>query len=208
LFNASAFYYDYRNIQVNIQTNQGGVLRTILQNAANAESYGFDAEARIPLSPAFELRGGFAWTHATYSSFSDALLTFPVTDPAGVPIGGNTQGPGDASGNDMIRSPDITANLAGTFTTALMGGELQLTATGSYNDGWYWDPGNTVKEDAFFLLNSRASWKDASRRFELFAYGENLTSAKFCLYANNTTTGNGCAPARPWRAGVGFNVFF
>lgn len=191
-----------------MQTNEGGRLVARILNAASAESYGFEAEAIVPVDPSFTLRGGFAWTHGRYKRFPGALLTFPRVDANGVPIGGNTQSAQDASGSTMIRAPEITANLTGTYTSELAGGELRLSATGSYNDGFFWTIGDRVKQDSYFILNGRASWMEPGKHYEVFAYGENLGNAKYGIYGGSSTTGDFVSPARPWRAGAGVRVFF
>ena len=157
--NTSAYYYKYKDIQVQIQRNDPvtNVVSVNLVNAADAEIYGFDIEGSVPLSNSFRLSGGVAYTHARYDSFPGAIITSPIVNDQGVPIGGNTQAPGDASGKNMIRAPDWTGNLTATYTTDLMGGGLDLSVTGSYNGHYFWDPGNTVKEDAYFLLSAKAS---------------------------------------------------
>ncbi|NLR73481.1 TonB-dependent receptor [Novosphingobium sp. ERN07] len=208
IINTSAFYYKYNQIQVQIQTNSGSGLATILQNAASAEIYGADFEFTLPVSEAFSLQGGAAWTHARYKDFKGAIITRPLRNASGVAIGGNSQGPGDASGKDMIRTPEFTANLSGTYNVPLADGELQLSANGSYNSGFFWDPANVVEEGDYFILNARVSWLSPDKHYRLSVFGENLTDAKYHFYVNNTSTGNSGAPARPWSASAAINVYF
>jgi iron complex outermembrane recepter protein len=208
MINTSAYYYKYSQIQVQIQTNSGGGLATVLQNAASAEIYGADLEVTVPVNDAFSLRGGAAWTHARYKNFKGAIITTPLVNASGVPIGGNSQAPGDASGNAMIRTPEFTTNLTGTYSVPLAGGGLEVSATGSYNSGFYWDPANLLKEDGYFILNARVSWLSPDKHYRLSVFGENLANEKYFFYVNNTTTGNSGAPAKPWSVGGAINVYF
>lgn len=206
--NASAFYYDYKDIQVQIQTNQGGTAVAILQNAAAAKIWGADLDLTLPISKNFTLQGGAAYTHARYKNFKDALLTYPLVNASGVPIGGNSQTAGDASNNNMIRTPEWTANVSGTYTAPLGGGSLETTLTGSYNGGFFWDVGNSIKEDPYFLLSARVSWQTQDKRYRISIWGNNLTNTQYSFYANNTQTGNSYAPAKPLTAGVAFETSF
>src|SRR5690606_31162936 len=104
-FNAAAFYYSYDDIQV--QALQPSTGLTALTNAARAEIYGVEMESQVPLNRTLTLRGGFAYTHAQYTDFPGALLTFPRTTGCGVNPNlpcGNTQSTADASGNRMVRT--------------------------------------------------------------------------------------------------------
>lgn len=206
--NTSAFYYKYKDIQVQIQQNLNGVVSVKLLNAADAEIYGFDLEGSVPVTDAFRLSGGVAYTHARYQSFPGAIITVPIVNAQGVPIGGNTQIAGDASGKDMIRAPDWAANLTAAYKTEVMGGELDMSMTGSYSSGFYWDPANTIKEAPYFLLSAKASWLSPEKTYKLSVWGQNLTDKKYRIYVNNTTTGNSGSPGRPLTFGGSIEVFF
>ncbi|MFT3754456.1 MAG: TonB-dependent receptor [Pseudoxanthomonas sp.] len=206
-FSSSAYYYDYQDIQVQIQTNVNGVLATVLQNAANAEIYGVDAELAVSVTDSFKINAGAAWTHARYADYEGAIITSPIIVD-GVAVGGNTQTPGDASGNRMIRTPEFTANLTGTYTKPLLGGELELSATGSYNDGFYRDPGNLLKEDPYFLVSGRVAWTSPNGAYRVSVWGRNLLDEEYLFYVNNTSSGNSGAPAMPASYGIKFETFF
>jgi outer membrane receptor protein involved in Fe transport len=64
---ASAFYYDYRNQQVQ-DTRAGPV--AFLVNAPKAEIYGAEAEARLRLSPAITLTASGGYLHAVYKELT------------------------------------------------------------------------------------------------------------------------------------------
>ncbi len=114
--NLSAFYYDYSNIQVAVQTNINGTNTGVLQNAATAEIYGADADVTAVLDDHWQAEAGAAYTHARYTDFPNALVTTPI------PGGGNTQTPMDVSGNDMVRTPTFTGNLTLSYNADLFGG--------------------------------------------------------------------------------------
>src|SRR5690606_24334524 len=102
-FNTAAFYYDYKDQQVNAFI---GATRTLL-NAASSEIYGLDFEIVCAVTDALTLTWTGAYLHARYDSFPTAPLFTPVPAP-GI---GNIAAPADASGNDVVNSPDFTSTL-------------------------------------------------------------------------------------------------
>ena len=107
VLNASAYHYDYDDIQINAISPQNGL--TFLLNAARAEIYGGDLEFQAPVTPELTLSGGLAYTHGRYTDFPNAIFFTPR------PTGGNIQSTRDASGNTMLRAPTWTANLTAEY---------------------------------------------------------------------------------------------
>lgn len=200
--NLSAFHYDYTDIQVGVQTNIGGVSQGVLQNAASARIYGVEGDLTALLSENWKIRLGAAYTDAKYEEFTNALLTTPRAG------GGNTQAPGDASGNDMIRSPELMANGTLTYTRPLSSGELDASVTVSYNSGSYWDPGNRVKQDAYTLVNSRLAWTSSDNKYRAELWGTNLTDEEYYYYVSVSSTGDSGSYQRPRSVGVTLTRYF
>ena len=203
-FNTSAYYYDYKNIQVQIQVNNNGVLSTVLQNAATANIYGLDADFKAQLTDNWRVDAGAAWTHARYDSYNSALITTPIfkTVNGVVYSNGNSVLAGSAGGNDMIRTPEFTGNVTLTYVHDLPVGSVEASGTTSYNGGFFWDPGNRVKQDAYTIVNAQISWLSSDRRLKLTAWGRNLADEKYCFYSNQTSTGDSCAIGRPLSVGL------
>lgn len=195
---AAAFYYDYKDIQVQAVTPATGL--TTLSNAAAGESYGLEGQVGLPLNDSFTLTAGAAWTHATYSSFPTALLTTPR------PTGGNTQGPGSATGNDMIRTPEVTANLTLAYAAPVWGGTLQASVNEYYNSGFYWEAGNRLEQKAYHLLNAQVGWEPAGERWRISAWVRNLGDTVYQLYVVDTTAADAVAYAPPRQFGMTFEV--
>ncbi|WP_447752246.1 TonB-dependent receptor [Sphingopyxis fribergensis] len=194
----SAFYYDYTDIQVQILTSIGGVNTTVIQNAADATVYGGDAEFNYRVSDVFSLQGGVAYTHGRYDSFLGAVLTEPL------PNGGNRQFLGDASGNKMIRTAPLTVNLGFNFNHPVNDNlAVEINSVAAYNSGFYMDPGNRVKQEAFTLINASASLVFGSDgRFKLGIWARNLLDEEYNIYAAQSTTGDNIAYGRPRSIGV------
>ena len=92
--NASAFYYNYRNIQV-VSYPAG---TEVIYNGAQSHLYGVDLDFKaVPLTN-LTVSGGFEWLHATFSSFPDAQLSTPAAG------GGTILSTFDASGKHFAFS--------------------------------------------------------------------------------------------------------
>lgn len=200
--NASAFYYDYSDIQVGVQTNVGGVSAGVLQNAATAKIYGVDGDVTAQLTDNWRLRLGAAYTHATYGKYTGALLTTPRVG------GGNTQTPGDASGNELIRSPEWMINGTLSYNKELSYGRLESSATVSYNGGFFWDPRNRVKQDPYTLINANLAWISPDKKYRLEAWAKNLTDVTYYYYVSVSTTGDSGSFQRPRTFGVSLTRYF
>lgn len=201
--NASAYYYDYKDIQVQIQTNLGGNVLTLYQNAATAKIYGADLDLTAVLTDRWRAQVGLAYTHARYDKYKDALITTPAVDPVtGLPIGGNVQTAGDASDKEMIRTPELTANVTLTYHRPLQTGALEASVTGAYNSGFFWDPGNRVEQDAYTLVNAQLTWISPQHRYRVSLWGQNLTDETYVIYGNTTGTGDSAAYGRPITYGI------
>jgi iron complex outermembrane receptor protein len=202
--NAAAFYYKYKNIQV--QEIVSGA--TISLNAAAAEMKGVDVDFVFAPTRFFTLQGGAEWLHGRYTDFKNAPFNIPNLGPTGQPIGGNTQSAGDATGFDTVRSPEATANLSGDYRVPLSAGSLDFVVSYSYNSGFAWDPDNRVREPAYSLVNASAGWSSPTDRFGLRLWGTNLTDHQYCSYAEATTLLDFCSPNPPRMYGVSVSLHF
>jgi len=176
--NMAAFYYDYTDIQL---AKISGAAQTIL-NAAEAEVYGFDMDFDAVITERFSINGGLALLDAEYTEFEGAPIINP--NPA-FPFGTVEVNCGvfpevcDVSGNKMIRTPDMTYNLGALYNLPLAGGELSLAGSYSYNDGFFFEVDNRLKQDSYALFNAHIKWTSPDDRFYVRAYGRNLTNEKY-----------------------------
>ena len=109
-FNASAFDYDYRDLQVQKVVNAAA----ILVNAATARVRGVETEFVIrPVQP-FELSGNVSLLDAKFTAFT-------TSDPARPALGVM-----DLSGNELPQAPRLTANAAAQYTFDLHQADLAL----------------------------------------------------------------------------------
>lgn len=176
--NFAAFYYDYKNIQV----QKVGVAATGIINGAAARIYGADLELDARLSPAFRLTGSAAYTNAQFTSFTNA--------PFATPGGGVPTFPGDASGNDIPKSPRFQANLAANYTADLNdGSEITATLAGQYSTRYFFEANNVVSQNAYARLNAAVTWTSADDRFLVGVFGNNLTNKAVGIYSSTLSDG-------------------
>lgn len=168
---ASAFYYDYKDLQVN--RFQGA--SSILVNAGRSRIYGGDIQFSGELFTNLRIDLGGAYTHAKYRDFAEAPSYLGTGFP-GDPIRTTNI---DASGNTMLRSPKFTGNAAVTYTQPMTAGNLDLNVSYYRTTKFYFDPAHNAEQKGYGLLNARATWTTADDRYSISIFGNNLTDTVY-----------------------------
>ncbi|MBB3862340.1 iron complex outermembrane receptor protein [Novosphingobium hassiacum] len=195
--NLAAFHYTYANIQLTSITS-GGVPQ--LLNAASSRYNGVDGE--IVYVPAVSrgsltLRTAFSILGAHYSSYPNAVFLTPR------PTGGNIQSTGDATGNRSVNSPRFTSTVGIDYEVPLNGSiKAGLNATWSYNDGFFWDSQNRLRQPSYNIVNMQASLATLDSRWRLRVYARNLLNEQYYSFLSPGTFGDPGAPAAPRTYGV------
>ncbi|GGC12929.1 TonB-dependent receptor [Novosphingobium endophyticum] len=194
-FNPSVFYYDYRNLQVSSFVN--GILT--ISNAANAEIYGLDLDATAAITTGLTLSGGLSLLHARYKDFNGASISTPL------PGGGNLITSGSAAGNRLQATPDWTLNLAVDYSIPVGENELQLHGDYYYNDGWYPEAENRVRQPSYNLFNASIAYVFNDQRYSARIWGRNLGNTAYALQMNSQAVGDaiGMAPGRTFGVTLG-----
>lgn len=205
--NASVFYYDYKNQQVSVTTDVGGVSLSVLNNAASSEIYGADLEATIKPTPEFNIRGGLSLLHARYKKYPNAIITIPTTVD-GVEVGGNTPTETDVSGNHTIRSPEWTLTLTATYRKQFPTGSLLLTGTYYHTDSFFFEAGNRVSQPAYDLVNGRIAWTFGDSGLTAAVWGKNLTNKAYIQSAFILDNMDGASYAPPRTYGFELSYSF
>lgn len=200
--NASAYYYDYDDMQV--QKLVTGT--TLLLNAAGAVIKGLDADVAFAASDALTLRSGVALARGRYTDFSDAPFFFPTLDSSGRAVGGNQQVVGDASGLHTVRTPQQTANLSADYRVAALGGDVNFAFNYYYNGGFAWDPDNRLQQSSYQVANASIEWTAPGNDWGVRLWGRNLTDTHFCAYAAARPLLDSCSPAPPRTYGITFSA--
>ncbi|MEE4451021.1 TonB-dependent receptor [Novosphingobium resinovorum] len=194
--NASAFHYDYKDLQVTIVENAV----TLQTNAAKARIDGFEVESTIVPIPGLYLDASVAYTNARYSDYENAQFYVTLTG------GGYTTTTGDATGNRLQSAPrwSMTAGArydieteAGRFTPA-----VNYTRRGPY----YWDTQNIVREPTQNLLGASLTYTSLYDRWSLRLWGKNLLNDKIRAWTIQRVELFGSTPSAPRTYGATLGV--
>lgn len=163
--NGSAFRYDYKDLQVFAFVIINGVGFSTISNAADARIYGAELEVQwLPIDNLF-LNLGMGLLRTKYEDF---------VIPAG-----------DFSGNEIPMSPELTLNGLAQYDVPMGSrGDIRVQVDFNYQDDVYFDSLNNplLSQDSYTLYNARVSWHSADERWEVAAFGRNLTDEEYMVY--------------------------
>ena len=162
-FNTSAFYYDYKNLQVS--AFRDGL--TITTNAAEATVWGLEAEVNMRASEQLSINGSAAYLDATYDEF---VSTF-----------GNATGV-DLSGNRLNNAPKVSLNVNATYEVPLSNGaRVDIFGQLSYQSRVFHTQNNEdlIGQDGFALLDARIAYVAEDESWEIAVFGKNLTDEEY-----------------------------
>jgi iron complex outermembrane receptor protein len=214
----SAFYYDYRDLQVSIF--RSGTAEII--NAASSKIYGLDGQVRYRFSDAFEVNVGAAYTHARYKNFPGAPIY--TVCPAGgfaagskyqfecIPGGGSTfyvNTDNNLRDVTMQRAPEFTGNIGARYRADLGGGRLILSGNLFYSSKLFFGPsGIQFPQSGYETLSLRAEWTDASDRFTIGLWGDNVTNSRYKTQVQYANNGIGANWNKPTTFGIDLGARF
>jgi iron complex outermembrane recepter protein len=196
--NAAAFYYNYKDIQIE-EVATGGLE---LENAAAAKMKGIDIDFTFLPIDALTLRGGLEVMRGYYTNFQNAPFLSPNLGPGGMPVGGNAQNVSNASGFDSVRTPKETATFSAAYRLSVPGGNLNFVISDYYNSGFAWDPDNRLRQPNYDVLNASIDWRVDSKGWGVRLWGRNLTGAQYCTFETASNLLDSCSPASPKTYGI------
>jgi len=167
--NTSAFYYDYKDLQVYTLITRGASTAQILNNASAAKVYGLEAEVQARPVDGLMLSLGASLLHSEYEDFK-------TLDGAGNPV--------DNSGNTMVNAPKLSLNAGAYYEYGLPGGDAVVTTlNANYKTKIYTDTGNTERlaQDPVLLVDGRLGWRSPDGAYETGIWGKNLLDKKYLV---------------------------
>jgi len=168
--NASVFYYDYKDIQLNIVTAVNNQTVSRLANGAQGEAYG--AEFELEAIPVQNL----------HVNFGLGLLHTEFTD--------YTSGTDDYSGNHFVRAPSVSAVIGADYRIPLnVGGAVILGTDWNTRSRQYFftnDQSANMRSGGYTLGNARVTYELPGETTRVTAYVNNLTDKE---YRNHTLPG-------------------
>jgi iron complex outermembrane receptor protein len=182
-FETAAFYYDYKDLQVNSLNDEPGFgVVTVLTNAATAKIWGLEGSGAWAVTPNFNLRAGVAYTHARYGDFPNATVSIPLplANPTAIVQIGE-----DFSGQRIARAPDWTANIGADYTIPIGDGRLVIAGNGYYSSAYAptteaYNPATGQPyyyDKAYFIANFTVDY--TRDRYTLGAWVNDLGDARF-----------------------------
>jgi iron complex outermembrane receptor protein len=154
--NVSAFYYDYKDLQVYTVIQRNGLPVQLFTNASKARVYGGEAEIEARPMAGLSLTLGASLLNAEYKDFQS--------------LGD------DYSGNTLPSAPRTSLNGAARYERAVGGGKLITQLDFTYRGKVYYDTANTerLSDKARTYVNGQVGWAFADGRYELGVWGKNL----------------------------------
>jgi iron complex outermembrane recepter protein len=160
--NATAFFYKYKNLQVQQIIGTG----VSIINAPQAEIKGLELESSWRASKRFGAFASIALLDAKYTEF---VLPDGAVGPALVNV----------AGNRLNHSPKLSINLGFDVTpnVEVFGGSLNLRADGSYRSETFVREFNNPRferNDPYFIANASLGWTNASEKLLVRGFVTNL----------------------------------
>jgi iron complex outermembrane receptor protein len=175
---ASAFWYDYEDLQTQTFTNVGAVSLIKLGNVDSATVKGLDVQAIWLPVRGLTLSAGLGLLDTKLGSFRTA-------GPGGVVV--------VPKGNKLPNAPDVTLNLQGRYAwTVADGWTAALQGGAHYSDKVFKEALNTsyLSADSYWLFDARAALTSASG-WEVAVWAKNLTDKRYVAQVTDNGIGMG-----------------
>jgi len=184
VINAAVFYTETDDYQVFRPTPTLSAFNYQVMNAEKAWSLGGELEVVYTPVERLRLDAGFGYTYAQFDRFID-------------PFSG-----GDFGGNRINFVPELTTTVGAQYTCSFgLFTRLEVQVVG---DTWF-DEANTVKQQAYAVLNARLGYE--FENFGIYLFGKNLTDQRYFSNALDFGAGYGGqflgTPGDPVTFGVG-----
>lgn len=182
--NASAFYYDYLDTQVNATVSGSAGIYNQLFNVPKSRIYGLDIDGTYRFSRAFDVRAAVAYTHARYTDFPFAPAYSTVATPEtgfGLVFLNSSA---DASGNKMVRAPELTVSTAFNYHADLGNDRrLDVSVSPHYSSRVYFTFDNSLSQGGYTLVDANATLS-LGQNLTLSVFGRNLTDKAYSVGKN------------------------
>ncbi|USA44410.1 TonB-dependent receptor [Spongiibacter taiwanensis] len=200
--NAAIFHYTIDSPQQQfISFLAGGAVQ--FENSGEQQQRGFEFDITTPIFPSLVdnlvLSAGALFLDAEYTDYKNASGFSAET---GLFEGGN-----DYSGNQIVKSPDVTGTVSLLKTIEMRGGPLELGVDYYYTSEYSFAPQGTdnVIQEGYGLLGARVSYLYEPWNLRTTLYGKNLTGEDYNIGLFQTDFGTMGARAPQEYYGVRVN---
>lgn len=175
--NASAFYYDYTNIQVSNYISTS----LFITNGAKARIYGGEAELLISPVEGLTLNTAAAYTHDRFTSYPDADYNYVVPGCDFSNPSSSRVCQADASGNKLPNTPTFSGNVGFAYQAAIGDGSFGITGNVYHNSGWFGTTDNDVRmrQEKYELVNGSVYWEPNDNGLRITLWVDNLFNEKY-----------------------------
>lgn len=220
--NATLFYYDHKDIQLNVQAPnplnlQNPPTGSFSQNAARGEVKGFELEAQWQPTENLRLAGSLNIIDAKYKDFYPVLSVSGVTQEV------------DRSGNVYFRTPKYMANLDLEYRIPLNGkGTVILATDWVYRSHQYYDAARqgakqgevaraldgTVyqsgwqEQGAYWLGNAKVAYLTPDEKVEYFVTVNNVADENYVVNSTAASPSYPVSLGSPRFINAGFTARF
>jgi len=200
IFNTSAFYYDFKNIQ--FQRVNAGVVITL--NGPSAKLYGVEAELTGRVTPELSLHANGGYLHTRIGDFPGAPNTNRLPngrDDFGDPTF-------NAKGNRMPFAAKFSGNIGFEYRRPMDGGHVKLASNLLYTGKAFSELDNRLFVKEHEVLSASLGW-EGDNGLRVSVWGNNLTKSYYYQFlagvAGLTDIG---IPAAPRTYGVTLGYSF
>ena len=188
LFSLSAFYYDYKDLQVGF-VNANSTVET--KNAAKARNYGLEFETQAALGEGLTADFAATYLNAKYKDFQNFYYRDNFgkrPDPAN-PGQFIQDPPHQLAGNTLDNAPEFSGHLGLTYRTPITSAvKLALHGEATYSGKVYFTEWNNAdgEQSAYSLLNFSAALESSDGHWSVTAWVRNAGDK--LVVANNIIT--------------------
>ena len=175
---ASAFWYDYDDLQTQTFTNVGAVSLIKLGNVDHATVKGIDLQIVWLPVDGLTLNVGAGFLDTSLGAFQTAGPAGVITVP---------------KGNKLPNAPDVTLNFQGRYSWTVMDDWTASVQAGAhYSDSVFKEALNTsyLSADSYWTVDARAALASVSG-WELAVWAKNLTNERYVAQATDNGIGMG-----------------
>lgn len=195
--NASAFQYDYDNLQQ--QIFETGAAFTV--NAAKARIRGAELELLAKPARPLTLNANVAYLNTRYLDYPDAVI-YSIDPVSGALLQGSNP-PVGASGHRTTSAPRWAFSVGATLAFPTEMGTFTTNVNASYTGRYFADAGNRFSEPQHTVVNLSQSWEAKDGKTELTLWAKNIGNRFYDVSINFLApTGVVGNPAAPRTYGV------
>ena len=210
--NAAAYYYKLKNPQVQLTVGT----TVLFSNADASRVKGLELEAEARIMRGLTLRTSLNRMSSRYTRYgfidpvTGACVRCAPSGPQNLnpPFGAASPLKGVvAGGNYTPQAPKLTGNIGVDYEFDSNSGKWLLTADYFYNDGYFTEPDNLIRQRSFEVVNAQVRYSpDDVFAFRL--WGKNLTGSRYLLRASTQSGAAGYPylPAPPLTYGVAVDI--